>query len=76
MKLYFAPGACSMERRTARSGRDSIDHPAGGFDDLANAAAGAIQLAASLGREPRASEVAAVFAKNLTLTHPASWRMD
>ena len=65
-----------LERRTARSGRDSIDHPAGGFDDLANAAAGAIQLAASLGRDPPASEVADVFAKNLTLTHPASWRMD
>ena len=65
-----------LERRTARSGRDSIDHPAGGYDDLANAAAGAIRLATSLGHEPTASEVADVFAQNLTLTHPASWRMD
>jgi hypothetical protein len=31
----------SLERRTARGGRDSIDHPRGGHDDLANAIAGA-----------------------------------
>ena len=31
---------CSLERRTARSGRDSIDHPPGGHDDLINAVAG------------------------------------
>jgi hypothetical protein len=30
----------SLERRTARGGRDSIDHPPGGKDDLINAAAG------------------------------------
>jgi hypothetical protein len=36
---------CDLERRTARGGRDSIDHPPGGHDDLANAAAGAILLA-------------------------------
>jgi hypothetical protein len=33
---------CSLERRTARGGRDSIDHPPGGHDDLANAVAGAL----------------------------------
>jgi hypothetical protein len=34
---------CSLERRTARGGRDSIDHPPGGaHDDVANAVAGAI----------------------------------
>lgn len=27
---------CSLERRTTRGGRDSIDHPANGADDLAN----------------------------------------
>ena len=32
---------CSLERRTSRSGRDSIDHPPSGHDDLANAVAGA-----------------------------------
>jgi hypothetical protein len=30
----------SLERRTARSGKDSIDHPPGGHDDLINALAG------------------------------------
>jgi hypothetical protein len=35
----------SLERRTSRAGRDSIDHPPGGHDDLANAAAGALALA-------------------------------
>ena len=33
---------CSLERRTARGGRDSIDHARGSHDDLANAAAGAL----------------------------------
>jgi hypothetical protein len=32
----------SLERRTARSGRDSVDHPPGGHDDIANAVAGAL----------------------------------
>ncbi len=31
-----------LERRTARSGKDSIDHAPGGHDDLANAAAGVL----------------------------------
>ena len=31
-----------LERRTARGGRDSIDHSPGGHDDIANAAAGAL----------------------------------
>jgi hypothetical protein len=35
-----------LERRTARGGRDSIDHSPGGHDDIANAAAGALVLAA------------------------------
>ena len=34
-----------LERRTARSGRDSIDHAPGAHDDLANAAAGALVFA-------------------------------
>jgi hypothetical protein len=32
----------SLERRTSRGGRDSIDHPPRGRDDVANAAAGAL----------------------------------
>ena len=39
----------SLERRTARGGRDSIDHPAGAayHDDAANAATGALVLCQS-----------------------------
>ena len=40
-----------LERRTARSGRDSIDHAPGGHDDLANAVAGSLLLA--LAKKPR-----------------------
>jgi len=31
-----------LERRTSRAGRDSIDHPPGGHDDVANAVAGVL----------------------------------
>ena len=41
-----------LERRVARGGRQSIDHPSGGHDDIANAAAGAIVLAAESDSEP------------------------
>jgi hypothetical protein len=34
-----------LERRTARAGRDSVDHAPGAHDDVANAAAGALTLA-------------------------------
>jgi hypothetical protein len=37
---------CGLERRTARGGRDSIDHAPGGHDDVANVAAGALVVAA------------------------------
>jgi hypothetical protein len=36
---------CMLERRTARGGRDSIDHSPGTHDDLANAIAGLCGLA-------------------------------
>jgi hypothetical protein len=36
---------CALERRTARGGRESIDHPPNGHDDIANAVAGAMTLA-------------------------------
>lgn len=35
-----------LDRRTSRSGKDSVDHSPGGKDDIANAAAGALVLAA------------------------------
>ena len=34
----------ALERRTARGGKDSIDHPPGGHDDLANVAAGVLTM--------------------------------
>lgn len=36
---------CQLERRTARSGKDSIDHAPGAHDDIANCVAGALLLA-------------------------------
>jgi len=42
----LAAQLCNLERRTARGGRDSIDHPPGGHDDMINAAAGALVRAA------------------------------
>lgn len=36
---------CTLERKTSTRGKDVIDHPPGGHDDLANAACGAIDLA-------------------------------
>lgn len=37
----------SLERRTARGGRDSIDHPPAGRDDIANAVAGVLTAIAA-----------------------------
>jgi hypothetical protein len=34
-----------LERRTSRGGKDSIDHPPGAHDDVANAMAGAMVIA-------------------------------
>jgi hypothetical protein len=53
---------CSLERRTARGGRDSIDHPPGGHDDIANAVAGVL-FDLSGGDAPRESRGAYLFAK-------------
>jgi hypothetical protein len=35
---------CGLERRTARGGKDSIDHGPGAHDDVANAVAGVVRL--------------------------------
>jgi hypothetical protein len=35
---------CQLERRTARSGRDSIDHGPGQHDDIANSVAGVVNM--------------------------------
>lgn len=39
----------ALQRRPMRGGRDSIDHPSGGHDDIANAAAGALTLVTGVG---------------------------
>ena len=49
-----------LERRTARGGRDSIDHAPGGHDDLVNAACGALLRAGS--HRPMKINAAAVAA--------------
>ena len=41
---------CNLERRTRAGGRDLIDHPPGGHDDLANAVAGVVTTAATPAR--------------------------
>jgi hypothetical protein len=37
---------CALERRVARSGKDSVNHPDGGHDDLANVIAGLLVMIA------------------------------
>jgi hypothetical protein len=49
--LRLAAQLVGLERRTARSGRDSIDHAPGGHDDLANAVAGVL-VGLDLDRRP------------------------
>jgi hypothetical protein len=44
---------CALERRTARGGRDSIDHPPGQHDDLACVIAGSLVMATAASRIPR-----------------------
>lgn len=46
-----------LERRTSRSGRDSVDHPGGATDDLANALAGAMAICGVAPRNPVAIRV-------------------
>ena len=41
-----------LERRTARSGKDSVNHPVGGHDDFANALFGAMYVAVKAASQP------------------------
>ena len=50
---------CGLERRTARSGKDSVDHAPGAHDDVANAVAGVIAMS-SRGRPPMNISPAAI----------------
>lgn len=49
----------ALERRTSRSGKDSVDHPAGAGarDDLINAVAGIVAMAGSVATVPTASSM-------------------
>ena len=44
---------CGLERQTARSGKDSIDHAPGAHDDIANAVAGALVRVEASRRAPQ-----------------------
>ncbi|MCC5977025.1 MAG: terminase [Salinarimonas sp.] len=46
-----------LERRTTRSGRDSVDHPQNGTDDFANALVGAMRVTARTDGRLFASEI-------------------
>ena len=52
---------CGLERRTSRSGKDSIDHVPGGRDDVANAVAGAAVLTIEAAAQPRVPIVSPAF---------------
>ena len=60
---------CGLERRTARGGRDSIDHGPGAHDDLCNAAAGALLLVSTAKQPLRISAKALADAS----TRDPSW---
>ena len=49
-----------LERRTSRSGRDTVDHAPGSHDDLANAVAGALLLASSGKQRMTPEQIAAL----------------
>jgi len=58
---------CALERRTARGGRDTIDHPPNGHDDLSNSTAIAILRALAAGRFP--DQPIAVMGENIDERH-------
>jgi hypothetical protein len=59
---------CGLERRTARGGKDSIDHAPGAHDDIANSVAGAALLA--LGARPQMVITEAILAQSRI---PTKW---
>ena len=52
---------CGLERRTSRAGKDSIDHPPGSFDDVANCVAGSVVIAAQAATRPQTKIVDPTF---------------
>jgi hypothetical protein len=61
-----------LERRTARSGKDSIDHAPGGHDDRINAIAGSVVMAASGGGGLNISD-AAIAELRAAMRRPRSY---
>ena len=64
---------CGLERRTARGGRDSIDHAPGAHDDIANVVAGVLVMTA--GQEDAASIWAKVGAGYGSGDLSGGWRL-
>jgi hypothetical protein len=65
---------CNLERRTARGGRDSIDHPPGQQDDLANVCAGvALQAGGRPGHWIVTDEMVAKFRRRSPFTGVTRW---
>lgn len=54
---------CGLERRTARGGKDSIDHAPGAHDDVANSVAGALLLASAKKKPMVVSDEALAFSR-------------
>jgi len=69
--VRLATQLCSLERRTARGGKDTIDHPPNSHDDLINAAAGAIVAAANRVQEIKDFHVI-TFGKDGSSSEPAT----
>ena len=58
-----------LERRTARNGRESIDHPPRGSDDIANAVAGVTWLASQNGAVDHAGSLRRKSLQRLEFLH-------
>jgi hypothetical protein len=58
----------ALERRTQRGGRDSIDHPKGAHDDLANVCAGVAQI--TMGPIPNQPAVTLIGGRQFRGWHP------
>jgi hypothetical protein len=57
---------CGLERRTARGGKDSVDHAPGAHDDVINAVAGALVLASQ-----RAAQAVPLIGPIISSTGPS-----
>jgi hypothetical protein len=67
----------TLERRTVRGGRDSIDHRQGGHDDLGNAVAGCVHAILGVPAQLVATGGAYLFeAATGKLINPPSWLAD